>query len=188
MSTIMLLGDSIRMHYQEKVIAKLGPDYKVWSPGENGRFAKYTLNSLRFWLKECPAPDLIHWNNGLWDTAVLNPEDGCFTPIEEYVRDLTRIVRELRKTGANVIFATTTPAHPLRELDAESKQFNERIEQYNQRAMELMHTEGIVINDLFSIVKSNISEYVSDDYLHLTDVGSEMCANAVVQSIMLKGC
>ena len=109
MKNIMLLGDSIRMFYQKKVIEKLGNDYNVWGPEENVRFARYTQNSLRFYLAEFPNPDVIHWNNGLWDAATLYPEDGCFTPLEEYISSLKIILRELKKTGAEIIFATSTP-------------------------------------------------------------------------------
>ena len=79
MKQVLLLGDSIRMFYQERVRQLLGEDYQLSAPEENCRFAAYTLNSLRMWLPKVPKPDIIHWNNGLWDTAVLYPEDGIIT-------------------------------------------------------------------------------------------------------------
>ncbi|MDF2835578.1 MAG: hydrolase family protein [Paenibacillus sp.] len=183
MTTVMLLGDSIRMHYQEKVKARLGPDYLVWAPEENGRFAKYTLNSLRFWLGQCPAPDIIHWNNGLWDTAMLYPEDGCFTPLDQYAEDMARILRVLRATGAVVVYATTTPVHPLRAHDPESKQDNGHIELYNRHATELMRKEGVPVNDLYGVVAPHIEAFICEDRIHMTDAGSEACAEAVVHAI-----
>ena len=71
MIRVMLLGDSVRMFYQEKTKEFLGENYEVWSPKENCRFSLYLLNSLRFYLAEFPSPDIIHFNVGLWDTAIL---------------------------------------------------------------------------------------------------------------------
>ena len=71
MKEVLLLGDSIRMFYQERVKELLGEEYNVSAPEENCRFSMYTLNSLRTWLPGFPKPDIIHWNNGLWDTAIL---------------------------------------------------------------------------------------------------------------------
>ena len=38
---VMLIGDSIRMLYQDKVVELLGDNYEVVWPYENGRFCKY---------------------------------------------------------------------------------------------------------------------------------------------------
>ncbi len=112
MKKVMLLGDSIRIAYQDFVAQELGDEYEVWHPEENGRFAKYTLNELERYFQACPNPDIIHWNNGLWDSAIVCKEDGMFTTVDEYLHDLFRIVRELKKHTPNVIFATTTPVKP----------------------------------------------------------------------------
>ena len=49
MKNVILLGDSIRMQYQETVGKKLADIATVSGPEENGRWSGYTLNSLRFW-------------------------------------------------------------------------------------------------------------------------------------------
>ena len=36
---VLLLGDSIRMFYQNEVIKQLGDDYEVFAPKENCRFS-----------------------------------------------------------------------------------------------------------------------------------------------------
>jgi Lysophospholipase L1 and related esterases len=180
---VILLGDSIRQYYQEEAIKNLGSEYTVWQPGENCRFARFTLNSLRFWLPECPNPDIIHWNNGLWDTAQIYEEDGSFTPIEEYISDMKKILRELKKTGAKVIFATITPVNPKKELDPKSKNVNSRIAEYNRRITEVMKVEGVPVNDLYSLVYPNIESYICEDYVHLTQAGKEACGKAVADAI-----
>lgn len=44
---VVLLGDSIRqIGYGKKVEELLKPDYEVWQPEDNCRFAKYTLRLI----------------------------------------------------------------------------------------------------------------------------------------------
>jgi len=186
MKEVLLLGDSIRMFYQERVKELLGGEYNVSGPAENGRFAAYTFNSLRMWLPAFPQPDIIHFNNGLWDTAILYPEDGCFTPLEEYIRTMERIVRQLKKTGAKLIFATTTPTHPGKAewvTDMPPRHINAEIERYNAAAVALMQREGIEINDLYHLVCDHIEDYVSDDWIHPDPSGIEELAQAVACKI-----
>ena len=180
MKKILLLGDSIRISYQEEVKALLAEDgCETVYPAENGRFAKYTLNSLRHWLPQFPEPDIVHWNNGLWDVIRVYPEDGCFTSEDEYVRDMGRILRELKKTGAKVIFAATTavgPGHPSRA--------NPDIERYTTRFLEAFGGELDGVDDLYALTRPNNERYIkSDDNTHLTEEGVQACAAAVAASI-----
>ena len=62
MKNILLLGDSRRQGYEPFVRRMLEGRAGVYGPSENGRWAGYTLNSLRFWLDQFPAPDVVHWN------------------------------------------------------------------------------------------------------------------------------
>lgn len=186
MKEVLLLGDSIRMFYQKRVKELLGEEYNVSAPEENCRFSMYTLNSLRTWLPGFPKPDIIHWNNGLWDTAILYAEDGCFTPLDEYLRNLERILRKLRTTGAQIIFATTTPTHPDKVNwtgDMPPKHDNADIRRYNEAAVELMRREGIPVNDLYAQVCDDIEHYVCEDWIHPSPDGIETLAQAVAQKI-----
>lgn len=97
MKNVLLLGDSIRMLYQPKVKALLKGRANVFGPAENGRWSDYTLNSLRFWLPQMPDPDIVHWNNGFWDIGDNYQEGTSYTPIDEYERDMGRIVKVLRQ-------------------------------------------------------------------------------------------
>ena len=200
MKRVMLIGDSIRLNYQSVVEEELSGEYSVWAPEENCRFAKYTLTELprykvAFSKKEnekteaaklTPTidikdnlikPDIIHWNNGLWDTGITYEEDGPLTPIDEYIRDMSIILRELRKMTDKVIFATITPVKPGTHQD------NDIIQEYNRRIIEFMKSENVVINDLGALVSENIDEYISEDNIHLSEKGKEVCGKAVVKYI-----
>lgn len=178
MKRIMLIGDSIRMGYQEQLRQMLGSGYEVWAPEENARFAKYTLNCLPEWFTAFPSPDLVHWNNGLWDTATVCAEDGAFTPVEEYVRYLSIISRELLKNARHVIFATTTPVQP-----GSANQVPERIPIYNAAAEALMREKHIEVNDLYHAVLPHVGAWICDDHIHLTDAGKAGCAAQIAEVI-----
>lgn len=186
MTNILLLGDSIRLFYQDAVRKKLGDNYNVYGPDENCRFASYALNSLRFYLSEFPTPDIIHWNIGLWDIAILYPCDGCFTPIEEYVRYMKLILRELKKTGAKIIFATTTPVSDEKaflEGPFPPRGENSDIIKYNRRILEEFADEDIEINDLFSLVYFEKEKYLRDDMVHPNEDGVDILSDAVCNKI-----
>ncbi|MBE5866488.1 MAG: SGNH/GDSL hydrolase family protein [Lachnospiraceae bacterium] len=177
-TNVLLLGDSIRMNYEEQVAVQLGEGYYVWGSPDNGRFAKYTLCEMKRILEGFgEKPDVIHWNNGLWDTSFTR-EDGEFTPLEEYVRDLSRLVRELKELTNKIIFATTTPVR-----DGNPNHYNNTIMEYNSRAVALMQAEGVMVNDLFSMLQKHREQYICDDFVHLTEDGKVKCAEEVCKCI-----
>lgn len=181
MKKIVLLGDSIRLiGYGTKVPAMLGEAYEVYQPEDNCRFVKYTLRGLFEWRDQIAGADVIHWNNGLWDTSTGLFDDGGkpFTPEEEYVDNMLRVAGELLKITPNVIFATTTPCNPDYEYND-----NDVIRRYNAVLVPKLQAMGIRINDLHAIVEPKISEYICPDMLHLTDAGAQVCAEQVVRMI-----
>lgn len=187
MKEVLLLGDSIRQYTQGRVTELLGEEYRISAPEENCRFSGYTVYMLAEWLRIFPKPDVIHWNNGLWDTSIRYSEDGCFATVEEYLSNLKKILRELRKTGAKIIFATITPTDPKRANHNPhiiSRSRNEDIERYNQAAVELMQQERIEVNDLYSAIVSDIPTYIrQDDLIHPTEAGIEVLATKIANAI-----
>jgi len=180
MKKVLLLGDSIREGYEPYVRELLTEEADVMAPGKNGRFAKYTLWGVNLWLKELGSPcvDVVHWNNGLWDVHREAPMTEPLTSIEEYVHTLDRIADELARTGARIIFATTTPVR----ADAVGRT-NGEIDQYNEAAARLMKERGIALNDLNGALRPRLNEYVCEDRLHLTDAGSRRCAERVAAAV-----
>ncbi|MBE7042898.1 MAG: SGNH/GDSL hydrolase family protein [Ruminococcaceae bacterium] len=187
---VWLIGDSIRMFYENEVREQLGNDYEVFSPKENSRFSLYVLNSVRFWLKEFPVPDIIHFNAGLWDTAILYHGDGCFVGIEDYVRNMKLIFRELKKTGAKLIFATTTPVSDEKATlqgPMPPAHRNEDIICYNNAVLTAFEEEDIAINDLFSAMYPQKEKYLSDDMIHPNTEGVKLLGTFVANSIKKYG-
>ena len=183
---VLLIGDSIRMFYQEEVQTNLSDTFSVYAPKVNCRFSAFVLNSLRFWLTENPPADIIHFNAGLWDTAILYSEDGCFVDLESYISNMKKIIRVLKTTGAELIFATSTPV-------CDEKQYlpgpmppahkNADIAAYNAAAVELMKQENIPVNDLFSLMYADKEKYLSEDMIHPNEEGVKFLGQAVAQAI-----
>ena len=183
---VLLIGDSIRMFYQNEVTMQLGEEYEVYAPKENCRFSSYVLNSLRFWLNEFPTPDVIHFNAGLWDTAILYREDGCFTCVDEYVKNMRSILRELKNTGATVIFATTTPVSDEKKAlcgPMPPAHRNEDVIKYNEAVLKTFSEEDVVINDLFSPMYPKRDEYLSEDMIHPNEEGVRLLGGLVAKAI-----
>lgn len=186
MKRVLLIGDSIRLHYQDEVKKLLGNEYEVMAPQENCRFSSYVLNSLRFWLAEFRNPDVIHWNAGLWDTAILYHEDGCFISVEEYVANMKKILRELKKTGAKIIFATTTPVHDEKihfPGPMPPAHDNADVVKYNRAILEAFANENIVINDLFEIMYAEKELLLKEDMIHPNEEGIKKLGAAVANII-----
>ena len=179
MIKITLLGDSIRMKgYGLKVPNLLGENFEVFQPNENCRFAKYTLRGLFDWESKMSGSQIVHWNNGLWDICNLFG-DGLFTPESEYVENMLRIADILIKRYDKVIFATTTPVTMQNQYNS-----NADIERYNALIVPLLKEKGVIINDLYQLVSSDIDKYISkDDNLHLSDEGIKVCAEQVANTI-----
>lgn len=193
MKHLLLLGDSTRMKYEQYVRDHVG--MAVDAPEENCRFSTYMLNSLRFWLPNYEKPDVIHFNAGLWDTAILYVDDGPFVPLDLYVRTMKSILRELKRFNVPIVFATSTPvkaelisAVATPSVDAPDaatvfKQSNERIKAYNDAIVAEFEKEGVIINDLYGLVYPHLEEYVSADGIHMNDLGVRVTGEAVVKSV-----
>ena len=178
---IALLGDSIRCNkpngYGARVAEMLSPDFEVFQPEDNCRFAKYTLRMLfdyREVMKDC---SIVHFNVGHWDLCDLFG-DGSFSTEEEYRENVVRIARILKARHAKVIFATTTP---VRDENVYNK--NSTIKRFNEIAVEALQKEGVIINDLHALLAGGIERYICEDLIHLTAEGADVCAHAVVDVI-----
>ena len=177
MKKIILLGDSIRLSYGNRVRELLGEGYTVWQPEDNCRFASYTLRMLYDYREQLKEADVIHFNCGLWDMCDLFG-DGPFTPLEVYVEQMVRIAKILKTYAPVVIFSTTTPPSPKmwgHDLD--------RVRAYNAAAMAALEPLGVLFDDLFTPVAEDIDRMISEDYLHASPYGVEILANRVADCI-----
>ena len=183
MKKVTLLGDSIRMiGYGTKVPELFGDEYEVFQPEDNCRFVKYTLRMLFDFREQIKDSDVIHWNNGLWDISTGLFDDGLpFTSEEEFVENMLRVARELKKLGKRVIFATITPVHEEYVYNS-----NAVIRRYNEIIVPKLQEMGIEINDLYSLVSQDLYRYICEDQIHLSKEGIDLCAKQVADMIKAK--
>ncbi len=181
---VLLLGDSIRMSYQPHVARLLEGSAAVVGPADNCQYSLYTLSSLARWINELGQPDVVHWNNGIHDVGHNPARSPVQIPIDMYRDNIEFILDQLITITPKVVWATSTPVHPERPfVDTQWSWRNEEIDRYNGVARDLMESREVTINDLHSLVSPNMSEFLSDDMLHLSETGQQACAKAVAKAV-----
>ncbi|MBO7397852.1 MAG: SGNH/GDSL hydrolase family protein [Clostridia bacterium] len=191
MKRVLLLGDSIRMGYDEYVKELLTGEFEVvYDDADNGRFAAYTLWQANQFFRHCGRFDVVHWNNGYWDMNVEAPMVEAIHPVPEYVHFLGRILAEIRRNGAVPVFATSTPILSEEAAQVVMKEGiprtfykNEWVVEYNKAAVDFMEREGVAVNDLYSLCLESPTYYKSPDLLHLTQEGYKRCAEQTAAAI-----
>lgn len=193
MKKVLLLGDSIRMGYDVYVKELLKDRCEVFYDDEdNGRFAAYTLWQANQFFRKYGRFDVVHWNNGYWDMNIEAPMTEAVHPIDEYTHFLKRIIGEIRRNGAEIIFATTTPIlNTGSSLDNTGtgvtiNYCNDWVIKYNDAAKKLATEENITVNDLYTLMLKDKNYYKCDDMLHLTEEGYKLCAEQAARLILEK--
>lgn len=178
MKKVVLLGDSIRLGGYGPLVAQgFAGEFEVWQPDDNCRYVKYTQRGLHDWHHAINGADVIHWNNGIWDTLRIMDGDN-FTPVDLYVAEMVRTAAALQRRGKVVIFATTTPILPGYRHTT-----NEDIDRYNAAVVPRLREMGVVINDLNGLLRDQKEKYICEDQLHLSEEGRRVCAERVMAVI-----
>ena len=154
---VLLIGDSICGGYQKGVKKRLAGKAIVVKNEGNAQHTRTGLEKIDSWLGD-QKWDVIHFNWGLWDIAHRNPQSNNFghldkvdgkltTSIDEYEKNLRTLVARLKKTGAVLIWASTTPVP-----DGEPGRIKGDEVKYNAAAAKIMVENGIAIDDLHAEV------------------------------------
>lgn len=188
---VLLIGDSISIGYTLATRDALRGVANLHRVKGNAGHTGMGIERLSGWLApEKGKWDVIHFNWGLWDLCYRNPESknqgkrdkvkGKLThTVEQYTENLETIVEDLKKTGAKLIFATTTPV-PEGEL---GRKVGDDL-RYNEAAIEVMKKHGIEINDLNAVMAGKMEQYgVKPGDVHFTPEGSQVLADQVAKVI-----
>jgi lysophospholipase L1-like esterase len=183
---VLLIGDSISIQYTLPVRARLKGIANVHRPPDNCHHSRQILAELDAYLGD-KKWDVIHFNCGGHDFSFRNdktyappPEGKLTVPLDEYEKNLRLIVKRLKKTGAKLIWATTTPmseAYMQKGYRRESE-----LQSYNAAALAIMKEEGVAIDDLYALAKPNAEKLLRDG-VHFTKAGAEFLAKAVAAAI-----
>lgn len=190
---VLLIGDSISIGYTLPVREKLRGKANVHRPKDNCGPTKLGLTKLDDWLatggkgKEW---DVIHFNWGLHDLKYLSPEGkNLADPADpknhqqvetaDYEKNLRELVARLKKTGAKLIWCSTTPVP-----EGARGRVAGDAEKYNAVAAKVMAESGIPTDDLFTFAKARLPKLQRPADVHFTAEGSEALAGRVVESIL----
>lgn len=187
---VILLGDSIRMNYQQDVITALANKAEVWSPKENCKHTVFMLENLEKWLTD-RKPQVVHVNVGLHDMYLDAKTGKPRHTIESYEENLRAIFAKIDKlTDAKVIFALTTAVDEQRQADSKSYgrvvRRNTDIQAYNNKAREVAKEMDITINDLNAFMVKTGTEKIlrPSDGIHLSSEGCRLVGRHVSQVIL----
>ncbi|MFN3149875.1 SGNH/GDSL hydrolase family protein [Bremerella sp.] len=193
---VLILGDSISIGYTLQVRELLKGKANVFRPHtadgnkpENCSGTTKGVESIDRWIGDRKW-DVIHFNWGLHDlkhvtepggnTVSNKAQDPVQATVDQYAANLEKIVERLDKTGAKLIFATTTPVvpnttGPLRKPDSPPK--------YNAAALKIMKEHDVAVNDLFAFCDPQIEKLQRPKNVHFTDAGSQALAEQVAKAI-----
>ncbi len=150
---------------------------------------RFSRSALIKWLGEGKW-DVVHFNWGLHDLCYRSTDPK--TPIrkdkangrldltfEEYQQNLRKLVKILKATGAELIWASTTPVP-----DGESGRIKGDEIKYNKAARRIMRKNGVMINDLHAHAMKKLSEIQRPNgNVHFTPEGSGYLAERVTARI-----
>ena len=184
---VLLIGDSISMAYTIPVRRLLQGRANVHRIPMNGSSTDVGMANLDAWLGDGKW-DVIHFNWGLHDLTVLLGQGGLkndgsyLVPLERYQKNLDELVRRLKRTGATLIWATTTPIphvdkHILLRISGDEIT-------YNAVGRKIMDSNRIAIDDLYEFALPRLAKIQKPADVHFTDEGSEELAQQVAASIL----
>ena len=150
---VLIIGDSISLGYFPHVKKALQGEAEVSHNPGNAQHTGTGLRLIDKWLGD-DRYAVIVFNWGLWDLCYRHPEsteqgqrdklngEVTFT-VDRYEANLEQLVQRLKKTGAKLIFVTTTVVPP-----DEAGRFEGDEVTYNDAATAVMEKYGIQVLDL----------------------------------------
>jgi lysophospholipase L1-like esterase len=176
---VLLIGDSISIGYTEPVRLELTSKANLHRIPENGADTLTGVKNLDKWLGTSKW-DVIHFNFGLHDLKIM--DDGKHqVPLPDYETNLRTIVQRLKKTGARLIWATTTP---VPDAEVKPPRRSADVISYNAAAARIMTESGIPIDDLYALVHPRLQELQLPANVHYTLPGYNVLAHQVAESIL----
>jgi len=183
---VLLIGDSISIGYTLPVRALLKGKANVHRAPTNCGPTTRGLAALDKWLGDGKW-DVIHFNWGLHDLKYMDDKGRLApvekghqqVPIEQYEKNLDELVTRLKKTGARLIWATTTPVPE----GATGRVPGDEVK-YNAAAKRVMEKHGVAIDDLYAFAKPRLAQIQLPKNVHFTKAGSAELAKQVAASIL----
>jgi acyl-CoA thioesterase-1 len=180
---VLLIGDSISVGYTPVVREALKGKANVHRIPENGGDTWRGLAKLNAWLST-GTWDVIHFNFGLHDLKhmkdnKLDLAGEQISTLEAYSVNLDKLVVELKKTGAALVWATTTPVPE----GANGRLKGDEV-LYNAAALRVMAAHGVTVNDLYAEVFPVLEQNQRPRDVHYTPDGYRFLGRKVAAEIL----
>lgn len=188
---VFIIGDSISLGYFPYVKEALAAEVEVVHNPGNAQHTGTGLRLLDKWLGDAKY-DIILFNWGLWDLCYRHPEsmvqgkrdklNGEITfTVDQYESNMKQLVKRLKKTGAQLVFVTTTVVPPNEAGRFEGDEIT-----YNKAAVALMKKYNIKVLDLHRYsVKIHKEHKKAEGDVHYTSRGYQELAGPVVEAIRM---
>jgi len=174
---VLLIGDSISIGYTIPVREELAGKANVHRPNANCGPTSRGITELDKWLGDGKW-DVIHFNFGLHDLKFM--EEKRQVPLDQYEKNLREIVARLKKTGAKLIWCSTTPVPD----GCQPGRLPEDVPAYNQVALKIMQENQIAVDDLYAFALPKLAEIQLPKNVHFSPEGSKVLAKQVATSIL----
>jgi len=183
---VLLIGDSISIGYTVPTRKALEGKANVHRPQANCGPTTRGLQAIDQWLGDGKW-DVIHFNWGLHDLKYISAKGGLTdvdkgkqqVPIGQYEANLEKLVLRLKKTGAKLIWASTTPVPE----GAKGRVPGDEVK-YNAVAKKVMERHGVALNDLYAFAKPRLKDIQLPANVHFKPEGSQALAEQVAKSIL----
>jgi hypothetical protein len=160
---VLVIGDSISMNYHEAATAALKGIANYHRNEGNSFSSVHGVNNAELWLGDYQQKgqqwDVIQFNHGLHDLKqsydkTTDSFSEYAVPLETYKQSLEKEIAILKKTGAILIWCSTTPVPKDNKSQYARRKGVPAL--FNQAAAEVMqrHPE-ILINDLHGVVSNS---------------------------------
>jgi len=182
---VLIIGDSISIGYTREVRQRLAGRANIHRPPDNCGPTIFGLEQLDGWLGQGPW-DAIYFNFGLHDLKYMDakgtyivpgPADRPLASPEQYAANLREIVTRLRRTGARLIFATTTPV----PAGTVGRVAGSEVA-YNAAATAVMRAEGVAIDDLHAFASAH-PHLMRPQNVHFTPEGCAALGDHVAATL-----
>jgi len=166
---VLLIGDSVSRGYTQAVRKALAGKANVHRAPENCGPTANGLKKIDIWLGE-EKWDVIHFNFGIHDRN---------TPLTEYGARLEQLVQRMAKTGAKLVWASTTPIPD----DAPKQQTAVSVVERNQLAAKIMEKYGVKTDDLFEAITPQLATLQNPNDVHFNGAGYEFLGQTVATAV-----
>ena len=167
---VFLIGDSVSRGYTLPARVALERKANVHRAPENCGPTSNGIKKMEVWLGEGKW-DVIHFNFGIHDRK---------TSAKDYGDRLELIVKQLKATGAKLIWASTTPIPPDTKDGPEA---TTAIIEKNRIAADIMKKHMVHVNDLFGFISPQLSKVQNPMDVHFKGEGYDMLGRQVALKI-----